>query len=327
MGLGDVRIAPCCACFVFLCLIIFTCIAVPNSYATLQRGEYAVVLNWATQELERRVLTQSGLYAVGLGNTLVKFPATYQTMYFVADKRGIGCSEDTIRGGCEQMIEPPLSVRSKDGLLILLSMSFQWRHRPDDLDELYALAGNSAYRYLYARLSRSAVIVGASKFSAADYFTDRNTISDEITRELIAHFQRPKDGIEVDIVSVQLREVDLPDPFEWEIANTQANMQDLYLAYAERDSEIVTMQQNLVVMDQTVQQMLQDASGSAAATRISNEAFVSNFQNAQLRLANAHAEILQYFANDTMPFQCLFEVIELRGLDEHDEDKMYVNIV
>jgi len=88
-GLNDLKVVPLSICSFSCCALIFGIIALPFSFKSLPQVKYALQLNWHTQEISDEVVTEPGLYFVGLGNMLVEFPSTFQTMYFIGDTRGI----------------------------------------------------------------------------------------------------------------------------------------------------------------------------------------------------------------------------------------------
>merc|ERR1719235_280774 len=94
-----VKVAPVVGCSCCCALLIFAVVALPMSFKSLEQGKYALKLNWATQKIDEEVVTDPGLYMVGLGNMLIEYPSTYQNMYFVDDPRiGAGSDDDIKRG-------------------------------------------------------------------------------------------------------------------------------------------------------------------------------------------------------------------------------------
>lgn len=119
-----------------------------------------------------------------------------------------------------------------------------------------------------------------------------------------------------------MQEVDLPDEFDVEIANTQTQLQELEVAYAERVEREVAMQTELLVSQQQVLRILETQSGQARGFLELNDAEVDQQLLFQQRQAVANNEILQIFENDTQPFDRLFDIMEIRMLEEHSADNL-----
>lgn len=123
-----------------------------------------------------------------------------------------------------------------------------------------------------------------------------------------------------------MQEVDLPDEFDVEIANTQTQLQELEVAYAERVEREVAMQTELLVSQQQVLRILETQSGQARGFLELNDAEVDQQLLFQQRQAVANNEILQIFENDTQPFDRLFDIMEIRMLEEHSADNLMFNV-
>merc|ERR1719436_686203 len=129
---------------------------------------------------------------------------------------------------------------------------------------------------------------------------------------LQAEFNRPADGMKVLISGLQLREVDLPDQFDHEIANTQEQMQEVAIAEAEREEQIIIKERETLVAREEVNAAIQAAQGQAQKILIENEALVYQIMNFQTKQAESNARILLQFQNDSNPFENLFEAMEIR---------------
>mmetsp|Transcript_66983 Transcript_66983/g.116591 ORF Transcript_66983/g.116591 Transcript_66983/m.116591 type:complete len:325 (+) Transcript_66983:54-1028(+) len=324
MNPGDLKVIPTCCCAIACFLLIFTIIAVPMSFKALEQGRYALQLNWGTQKIKDEVLTEPGMKLVGLGNMLVEFPSTYQTMYFVADTRGIAGSETDIRRG-------PVKSRSKDGLEMSISMSFQWQLKKSSLRPLYDILGGgeleeSLYRDEFVRFARAAIVESAAEFPAESFFTSRTLITTELEKHMKEAFNRPDKGLIMDIMGLQLREVDLPDAFDEEIVRTQENMQEVRVAEAEREEQRIGMERELMIATRRVQQILEESRGIAKRTELKNGAIVNQMLYYQEKQAEANAEVLMKFADDPDPYARLFEMMEIRAVSDHDSKKMLINM-
>ncbi|CAE7482592.1 Clcn7 [Symbiodinium sp. CCMP2456] len=324
MGIEEIRVVPVCGLCSCLALVIFTCVALPMSIKSMEQGRNSVQLQWMTQSILDEVITDPGLKFVGLGNYLIEFPATFNTMYFIQDGRGVaGASVPEL---FEPMLRGPIRARSADGLEMLVSVSFQWRLRSDALKDLYNILGETMYRDEFVRFARAAIIESCSLFTADQYFTERTTITAKMLEVLQSNFEKPELGLRMEITGLQLREVDLPDDYDDEIENTQEQMQEVEVGKAERQEQIIIKEAEKLVAIQQVEELLRAARGLARRVELQNEATITQLKLVQQKQAEANSAILQQFANETQAFDRLFEVMEIRALEDHDGEKMAVSL-
>jgi len=334
MNPQDVKVVPVCLCSICCFLSIFAVIALPLSFKSLEQGKYALELSWSTQEIGPEVKTEPGMYMVGLGNMLVEFPSTFQTMYFVADSRGIKSGGDDEEGddqGHPVIKRGPLRARSSDGLEMIVSLSFQWQLSKTSLKPLYVILGGgtmeeSLYRDEFVRFARAAIVESCSKFAADFFFTNRQTITADMLAKMQKAFDHPESGLELTIQGLQLREVDLPDAFDAEIVRTQEQMQEVEVALAERMEQRIVMTKDLMLAEERVNQIREESLGAAEKTRLLNEAIVKQLKFNQQQQAEANGNILSRFWNETDPWSRLFEMMEIRALNTHNDTRLLINL-
>lgn len=328
MGLEDVKVFPactvCCTCF----WLLFTVIALPLSFKKLEQGKYALELNWMTQQVGEQPLTEPGLYFVGLGNMLVEFPSTMQSMYFAdIPKRQITDADgNAIHSDMIDVYRPPMRARSQDGIEMMVSVSFQWMLEPDGLVPLYKILGSTYFYDEFVRFARHAIIKACHEFAAEEFFINRVEITTKMMDYLSDEFNRPDNGMKVLISGLQLREVDLPDAFDAEIANTQEQMQEVAIAEAERGEQIIIKEREQLVAQEEVSAAIVAAEGLAQKILIENEAQVYQIKNFQTKQAESNAKILLQFQDDSAPFDMLFQTLEIRAIDTHDVSKLLLKV-
>jgi len=289
------------------------------SFKSLEQGKYGLLLNWQTQQISDTVIDEPGMKSVGLGNSLLEYPSTFQTMYFVADTRGTGNSE-------EDIIKRAVKARTADGLEIKVSVSFQWKLETQSLHPLYEILGDHLYRDEFVRFARQAVVGACAQYTADRFFTNRSVITSTMEEEMHSAFMQPQQGLRVSIKGLQLREVDLPDAFDAEISRTQEEMQEVEVAVAEREEQRTAKQQEVLVAEQKVVAMLREAEGKVAAIEIESMATVDMMLELQQEVANSNAFILKQFENDTHPVGRLLELMEVQAVSEHEKSKLLVNM-
>lgn len=323
-----VRVVPVCCCSCCCALVIFAVAAIPLSFKTLEQGKYAIQLNWSTQKVSDEVVKNPGMYMVGLGNVMIEYPSTFQNMYFV--DAGGGSQEFDIN-------RPAIRARSKDGLEMRISVSFQWKFEPSSLLPVYAILGGGAtveegnlYRDEFVRFARGALVESCALFGAAEYFTNRTEITTVMYEKVRIAFYKPEKNLIVSIKGLQLREVALPPKFDEEIVQTQKELQEVQVAVAERTEKEIIMQRNMAVMQQRVLQMEIDAQGVAQETLNVNAAIVAQKLVLAEESAFANALILeqlnQSISKGADPYQRLFEVMQVGAVNGHDSRHLLLDI-
>jgi len=329
MNPAEIKVVPVCACSICCFLTFFAIIALPLSFKSLDQGKYALSLSWSTQKIADEVYTEPGMYMVGLGNMLVEYPSTFQTMYFVAGDAGQASADADVAN--PSIRRPPLRARSSDGLEMIVSASFQWQLSKDSLKPLYDILGGSTleqslYRDGFVRIARAAIVKSCTKFAAELFFTHREAITADMKTTVQEAFNRPDLGLLITITGLQLQEVDLPDAFDAEIVRTQEQMQELEVAQAERAEQRIIMERRLLVAELNVDRVIQEALGNAERTLINNEAYVKQLLFFQERQAVANSMILKTFWNSTNPWARLFEMMEVYGLNAHEDKRLLISI-
>jgi len=321
-----VKVVPVVCCSCCCALLIFTVIALPLSFKSLEQGKYALKLNWTTQKIDTEVVTNPGMYMVGIGNMLVEYPSTFQNMYFVDDPRvGTGSDDDIKRGG--------IRARSADGLEMRLSVSFQWKLEPQALHPLYKILGGgeqetSLYRDEFVRFARAALVESCSEFPADMYFTNRTTITERMFSLVADAFNKPTKGLQLSIKGLQLREVTLPKAFDDEIDKTQNQHAQLPIAMAERNEQVISMQRDLAVMQQTVLRIIEEARGTAGETLKINAADVAQKLVLEEKNAIANAKILEQLDNSSGsdPYGKLFEIMQISAITTHNSNNLVMDM-
>lgn len=319
MDPAAVKVLPTCACACCCFWTIFAVVAIPMSFTSLEQGRYGLLLSWQTQTVADDVVDEPGMKSVGLGNSLLEYPSTFQTMYFVGDRRGTGNSEmDIFRG--------PVRARSMDGLEMHVALSFQWKLEVLSLHPLYNILGDHLYRDEFVRFARQAIVSACSHYTADLFFTNRSMITQTMEEEMHTAFTLPDKGLSVSIKGLQLREVDLPDAFDAEISRTQEEMQEVEVAMAEREEQKTAKQQEVLVEEQRVVAMLKETEGRVTAIEIESMATVDMMLELQQEVATSNAHILMQMENDTDPVGRLMELMEVQAVSEHEKNKLLVNM-
>ncbi len=156
----------------------------------------------------------SGIYILGIGHSFIKYPRTIQTVEF-------SNSSDADRG---QVVS-----RTSDGLEVLLEISFQYSIIKDKLYDLH-MSFSEDFRRALINYSVDSITDVATKYSADEFFMKRALIGTDMQQKLT---EALSNKVFVSVQFFQLRDVDLPDPFELAIERSQVKTQDITKAEAE----------------------------------------------------------------------------------------------
>jgi hypothetical protein len=262
---------------------------------------------------------------VGMGNSLIEYPSTFQTMYLVDGMVPNEESEDIMRAS--------VRARTKDGLELRAAISFQWKLEPEALQGLYKILGGgdkeeALYRDEFVRFARGALVETCALFDAERYFVNRSMITDSMINSLQSAFDQPSKGLKVGIKGLQLREVQLPELFDKEIERTQEQLTLIKQAYAEREEGIIKKDKDLDVMHQTVKQMLKEAEGQVDEILKVNDAEVKQRLVLQEKSAISNAKILDKMdqTDGSDAFGALFQIMQVGALDSHEDKSLNVNM-
>jgi hypothetical protein len=190
---------------VALLLFIVGMILLGVSYSIIEPNEQGFLLNGNNMQFEFKdgsttsgILYNEGRYYVGLGKTFISFPKTVQSQHF-KDKDSV-------------------SIRSKDGLLIYIELSFQYTltNNGTELVALYLRWLNN-FNLAFSKISRNVVREVASEYDAFAFFFNRSVVVDDITTTLAAKFA----VIGALVNNVQMLELTLPGDFFNSIQQTE----------------------------------------------------------------------------------------------------------
>ena len=118
-----------------------------------------------------------------------------------------------------------LSARTKDGLAINVTLSFQYQLKVtlDNIVELYYKWGPDGYEGAFTRIARSVVRDAVAEFVAIDMFKNRTSVEDSMRAKLTEMLT----SLQANLQNFQLFEIKLPDKFSQTIQNIEKYKQDL----------------------------------------------------------------------------------------------------
>ena len=217
-----------------------------------------------------RVTYTSGIHIIGIGHSFIKYPRTIQTVEF-------SNSKDADR---RQIVS-----RTSDGLEVLLEISFQYTIIQEKLFDLHMSFGED-FRRTMINYSIDLITDISTVYSANEFFKDRAKIGTEMQKKLNDTLSKT---VFVSVQYFQLRDVDLPDPFELAIEKSQVKTQDIEKAKAEVEKAKIEAGTSEILADMntkcTVVRCIQNIAGGEAQTITNlNKAMVDAYNAVEMSL-------------------------------------------
>jgi regulator of protease activity HflC (stomatin/prohibitin superfamily) len=201
-------------------------VVVLSSFDTLEPTEWGLKYNSITKKLASDDVYEGGLYLLNPLNSFIVFPSTLQTIEFSDNRWAKGSA---------------LKTRTKEGLALSMSMSFQYRLLKNQLAALYSLT-NAAYEQTFVRIARDVILQEAGNHEAPEYWMQRDLIGDRMLFVLNEELSKAY----AEVVYVQMLFVDLPDSYELSIVATQVEVQNTRIKEYEQEAEVI--RQEIAVM-------------------------------------------------------------------------------
>ncbi|MFX0125426.1 MAG: SPFH domain-containing protein [Candidatus Hodarchaeota archaeon] len=280
-------------------VIISSCIAVYFilAFDSIGYNQFGLNQNIITQEIEDKVY-EKGFYHIGPINHFIKFPKTVQPIEFYESYS--------------------LDSRTKDGLLIHIQLSFQYKLRKTDLIELYGTFALDYENYFISQ-SRTTLRDVASFYNAIEFFNNRTFIGDVMSEYLVQDI----DAMFADVVYFQLREIDLPDEFEEALKQVQIAQQQYQIALYEQEAAIIRAQTQIIEAQAMANITIVLAEADAEAYVINMEA------QAQALNITLTAERMAYYAIGqqlNLTSSELLALLWIMAIQDHDDSMLIIGV-
>ncbi len=264
----------CCFCWSILCIIIFA-----TSWASLDFQEYGLDYNTWRHTVQPEAVG-SGRYFLGVGHRFLTFPKVYQTIEY-------SDVPDATAGSVQS--------RTKDGVEVILSVSFQYQLKQEKINDLFQMYGvemdglddeeEEPYKRVFSYVARDILTDVSTEYNAFEFFSNRTNIGDRMWRELRRVYERDYFAT---VVFFQLKDVDLPDQFEHAIQDAEVSRQ-----YQQRAREIQTKAEieaetSVIQAQYSAQIMLQEAEAQANSTLLQNTYDIAAFNFTQKNRLNSY---------------------------------------
>jgi len=227
------------------CVLVFGVIAIGiglTSITSLQPTEMALKYNWLFQTVNPVVMTEPGLIFTGPLNSLIRYPKTIQTLDYNQQERDL------------------LDGRTKDGLPLILGVSYQYRLLPDGIYNLYNSFENTPgdYEKIYKIVGMHIITELATKFTAYQFFNEKQRIAEVMRRSLNDYFSK---HLFATVDSLQIQEDDLPDAFTKTILTAATSKQNITKMEKTRDAKVIEFQTMRQIAEAQANVTIQQAIG------------------------------------------------------------------
>ena len=173
-------------------------ILIISSYSSLEVNEIALDYSGISKSVNKRTY-YPGIHFLGVGHHFVRYPKTVLTIDFTNEQHTTGAHYDRA-----------IESRTKDGLNVVIEISFQYMYIAEHLYDIYINFGEDFAR-IFQTEAIDALTEITTHFTAYQFFYDRSTVSSTM-KDAIS--QRFMNCCYSTIELFQLRAVYLPSDFE-----------------------------------------------------------------------------------------------------------------
>lgn len=195
-----------------------------TSWGNVAPTEMALQYNTIFQTVSPHIINTAGLKFLRPWIQLLKYPRTIQTMEYTSGR--------TLLDG-----------RTRDGLPLILGLSFQYRLLQDDksLYDLYHTLENEVgdYEKVYHLVGIHIITELATNFTAYQFFNEKQRIAQIFRLEMDRYFQK---HLFATVESLQIGEDDLPAAFTDSVLAAATSKQNITRMSKTRDAKQVEFQ-------------------------------------------------------------------------------------
>lgn len=261
-----------------------------GAFSVLEPTEFGIAIDGTAVRIDTSRIYTAGRYALGLGWYFVKYPQTVIAETFDADTRNA------------------IVARSKDGVVINLDCSFEYRLLRDQLIQLHFKFG-SDYRLPISKTARETIRSVASEFEAFGFFLNRSIISNRMAEQMRVDLAVNH----VSLNSFQLLDIQLPAAFASAIQTTEITRQQIATATFQQERARVEAQTQVLAATQQAQVIEARAAADAQVITAQARAQANSINERTSNLIAAYSFVK---SNYTMTSDELLNYIWLQALGE-----------
>lgn len=228
----------CCCCSTVIALIVL----IACSFSSLHQTQYGLDYNHITETVDSTVYT-GGLHFLGVGHSFVKFPNTVQSVSY------------------SEAAHDRLHARTKDGLPLILGVSFQYRLVLTDIYKLY-MQFKEHHGHVIFNMGKNLISNSASNYTAYQFFNDKQGIAKDMQQYVNTYFQH---NMYCFVDAFQINTVHLPTRFEDAIQHSLNTKQNITRTSKLVENIKVKLQTEVIVAKKNALATIAVAKGTASA--------------------------------------------------------------
>lgn len=282
--------AACCCCVSVIGLII----VLASSFSQLHATQYGLDYDHIFETVDKTVYT-GGLHFLGLGHAFVKFPNTVQSVVY------------------SQAAHDRLHARTRDGLPLILGVSFQYRLTVNEIHELY-MNYKDQHPHIIFNTGKHLISNAAANYTAYEFFNNKQGIAKDMQVYVNDYFNK---NLFCFVDAFQINTVHLPQSFENAIQQSLNTKQNITRTTKMVENVKVKLATRVLVAGKNANSTIARGRGHAAAV-LQGSFAAANMTRQTLRAAtrgyskvkadlnlqtvngNHKSELLSYVYNDAL---------------------------
>lgn len=231
--------AACCCCVTCVAFIV----AIAMSFSQLHATQYGLDYDHIFETVDPFVYT-GGLHFLGVGHSFVKFANTVLSVSYSESQHDL------------------LHARTRDGLPLVLGISFQYRLKVKDIHKLY-MQFKDTHPTVVFNTGKHLISNSAANYTAYQFFNDKQGIAKDMQIYMNNHFEQHLFSY---IDAFQINTVHLPKTFEEAIQHSLNTKQNITRTTKMVDNVRVKLKTLILVAEKDANSTIARAEGKAAAT-------------------------------------------------------------
>lgn len=246
----------------------------------------ALTKNWIFSTVSPVVIVDPGMTYVGFWTELIKYPKTIQTISYDNRHRDL------------------LDGRTKDGLPLVLGLSYQYQLLPDELYNLYMQYERNYgdYILMYKLMGIHILTEMATNYTAYQFFNDKQKIALEMMFHMNKYF---RENLHATVESLQINEDDLPGPFTDMILMAATMKQNISKTQKTLGAKVVQMETFVKIAQAQANVTIQNSIGQSSAIEqngAADAAVIKSFVQSELESYSEIKRTLNLKGDDLLKY-------------------------
>jgi len=270
------------------CTVVFTLAVVLllTGFGSVDPTQMALTKNWIFSTVSPVIIVDPGLTYVGFWTELIKYPKTIQTISYDNRHRDL------------------LDGRTKDGLPLVLGLSYQYQLLPDELYNLYMQYERNYgdYILMYKLMGIHILTEMATNYTAYQFFNDKQKIALEMMFHMNRYF---RNNLHATVESLQINEDDLPGPFTDMILMAATMKQNISKTQKTLGAKVVQMETFVKIAQAQANVTIQNSIGQSSAIEqngAADAAVIKSFVQSELESYSEIKRTLNLKGDDLLKY-------------------------